>query len=75
MKLEQLQGIKQINKLTKLTGTIQSKNLKPLSSEEQSMIEDKFPTGRAAKLDLYISSGQSRTEIPGSKGLNFDFKI
>lgn len=75
MKLEQLQNITSVTKLSKLAKSLQSQNLKPLTSEEQTMIEDKFPARNAGKLDLYASSGSSRTEIPGSKGLNFDFKI
>lgn len=51
------------------------KALKPLSNEEASMIEKNFPAGANPKLELYFSSGQSRTEIPGGKGQNFDFRV
>jgi hypothetical protein len=49
--------------------------LKPLSIAEESMIQEKFPTGSNRRLELYMSSGLQRTEMPDAKGRHFDFTI
>lgn len=46
-----------------------------LSDEELNMIQDKFPKGKNKELELYMSSGHSRVENPGSRGNNLDFRV
>lgn len=49
--------------------------MKPLSKAEESMIQEKFPAGVNNRLELYLSSGRTRTEQPDGKGRHFDFTI
>lgn len=49
--------------------------MEKLSDAERSMISDSFPTGQNKKLELYMSSGNTATENPDSRGNNFDFRI
>lgn len=46
-----------------------------LSKAEQRMIADQFPKGSNKKLELYLSSGSSRTENPDARGNNLDFRV
>ncbi len=42
--------------------------MKPLSKAEESMILEKFPAASNSRLELYLSSGRTRTEQPDAKG-------
>lgn len=77
MKLNQIPSLDQINKSqeTQSASRLQSKQMKPLSSEEQELIQDTFPKGMNRKLELYLATGSSRTEQPSAKGRNFDFRV
>ncbi|MGM0587474.1 MAG: hypothetical protein ACQETE_03585 [Bacteroidota bacterium] len=46
-----------------------------LSKDEQKMISDQFPKGSNKKLELYMSSGNQRTENPDARGNNFDYRV
>ncbi len=71
-----------VNELTNLMSAQKSKPTgmagsvgKSLTDAEQNMIDDQFPTGSNKKLELYMNSGDTRTEQPASKGGNLDFRI
>jgi len=46
-----------------------------LTQDEAKMIHKAFPKSSGTKLDLYMSTGQTKTEQPNAKGGNIDFKI
>lgn len=46
-----------------------------LSHEEKNMISKQFPKGQNQKLELYMSSGSTKTEQPASRGYNFDASV
>ena len=77
MKLNQIPSLEQANKTqgTQSASRLQSKQMKPLSSEEQELIQDRFPKGMNRKLELYLATGSSHTEQPAAKGQNFDFRV
>lgn len=49
--------------------------MKPLSKSEDEMITKSFPKERSMRLDLYLASGTSKTEIPNAKGQKLDFRV
>lgn len=49
--------------------------MKSLSKAEDEMITKTFPKEQSLRLDLYLSSGTSKTEIPNAKGQKLDFRV
>jgi hypothetical protein len=74
MKLQNVQSVESAQSLYK-SGKNGLSNLKPLSSDEQALIHEQFPLGSNRRLELYMSNGNSRMEMPESKGRNFDFRV
>jgi len=74
MKLQNVQSVENAQSLYK-SGKSGLSNLKPLSSDEQALIHEQFPQGSNHRLELYMSNGNSRMEMPESKGRNFDFRV
>ncbi len=71
-----------VNALTNIVSAQKSKSKglseligKNLTDAEQNMINHQFPAGSNDKLELYMNSGDTRTEQPASKGGNVDFRI
>lgn len=74
MKLPFIQSVEQAQSVYK-TGKSYVNGLKPLSSDEQELIKQQFPVGANRKLELYMSNGNHRSEMPEAKGRNFDFRV
>mgnify|MGYP006277841125 CR=1 FL=1 len=59
----------------KASNSFNLKEKKPLTKEENSLINEKFPPGQKRELELYMASGTTRTENPGSRGNYFDASV
>lgn len=75
MKLNVIRSIEKAQALYKADKAVSLSNLSPLSRDEQSLIQEQFPQGANRKLELYLSNGNSRAEMPDAKGRNFDFRV
>ena len=64
----------QSNSTNKLSGSRAAQSVN-LSTEEQSMIEEKFPATESSNIELYQPTGGSITENPDSRGNNLDFRV
>jgi len=74
MKFQNVQFVEMAQSLYK-SGKNGLSNLNLLSSDEQALIHEQFPLGSNRRLELYMSNGNSRMEMPESKGRNFDFRV
>lgn len=75
MKLNTINIIENAQSLYKGDKGAQLSKLTPLSSDEQSLIQEQFPRGLNRRLELYLSSGGTKVEVPEAKGRNFDFRV
>lgn len=75
MKLNVIRSIENAHAIYKANKAVSSSNLSPLSREEQILIQKQFPQGANRRLELYLSNGNSRAEMPDAKGRNFDFRV
>lgn len=75
MKLNTVKSLAQAQNVYQTSNFNSLSNLKPLSSAEENLIQEQFPQGQNKRLELYLSNGSSRMEIPEAKGRNLDFRI
>lgn len=75
MKLTGLKTVNQLQNIEKQKPIFNLKSMKPLSNAEEKLILDQFPTQKSNQLELYLSTGRSKTEKPDSIGRNLDFRI
>jgi hypothetical protein len=75
MKLPFIQSVEQAQSVYKTGKPAYVSGLKPLSNDEQELIKQQFPVGANRRLELYMSNGNQRSEMPEAKGRNFDFRV